>query len=55
MKVRKTISFDEDVSDGLNKYRGTRILETLEDKTATKAVNELLREILTQKGYIKNG
>jgi len=54
MVRRRSITLDEDVDAGILKYRGASLTkEPYEDLNNTRAINELLREILTQKGYIK--
>lgn len=50
---RKTVSFDDDIYEVILHFRGKYISETLKDKTFTEAVNELLREILKQKGLLR--
>jgi hypothetical protein len=52
-RPRRTISFDQDIDDGVLHYRGKYLMETLKDKDHSTAVNELLREILQQKGFIE--
>ena len=51
--LRRTTRYDEDVWGGLCGYRAAYIRAENKNKKFGPAVNELLREILTQKGYIK--
>ena len=51
-RFRRTVSFDDDVLGGILTYRGQILIETQKDKSFGPAVNELLREILTQKNII---
>jgi hypothetical protein len=53
MKRRRSLTIDDDVDTAILHYRGHCIKETLKDKSYTEAVNELLREILKQKGFIE--
>lgn len=49
VKFRRTVSFDDDVLVGLNRYRA-EFLKEGKEKRFGPAVNELLREILEEKG-----
>jgi hypothetical protein len=53
-KTRRTVTLDNDVNVAIQNYRGACIRKTLKDKTYSDAVNELLREILKQKGFISD-
>lgn len=51
-RLRRSVSFDDDVVSGIRQYRGQHMIETGTDKRFGPAVNELLREILTQKNLM---
>ncbi len=53
-RLRRSVSFDDDVVTGINLYRAGFLREGKE-KRFGPAVNELLREILTQKNLMHDG
>lgn len=50
---RRTVAFDDDVKKAILRYRGRILIDTGKDKRFGPAVNELLREVLVQKGHLQ--
>lgn len=51
-RLRRSVSFDDDVVKGILRYRGHILIEGQKETRFGPVVNELLREILTQKNLI---
>ncbi len=51
-RLRRSVSFDDDVVSGILRYRGQQLIEGEKESRFGPAVNELLREILMQKSLI---
>ena len=47
------MAFDDDVKKAILRYRGRILIDTGKDKRFGPAVNELLREVLVQKGHLQ--